>query len=553
MAKLTRAQLDKWTAILPEGWGFDVHHFCNWGEKQIVTDSPKAENGVFYRATLEYYPECEGSGYMRRETGRQIPTLDISRYTPEGDGELSAMFRVVSVLRSTVGEVQKNRNYKALAKLAGELDISAYFAKAAEQDTGKAYNTMDDFATPEADAAPEQAAAEPGTVEPEQDTTDTEDATGVAETPLEESEAVAEESSPEPENDPQAAEEEPQSRFEALALAYFTGKHAKPARKPEPEPEPEEEPTPEEPEPEEAPAPGWNENDNDKFTDEERNSLACGVPVVHHIDKYNQTTTFFSAPFSDRVRLLYIVHSIGQRYNIEPGQKADFWGFTVDGNIYSSNSIKAICEKFSADIERRLQELVQSESDAAKAAANIESDYTRERLEEMKDYLYTRDAKDLFFRDNRPELKLYDRPDNYSYDCIINYIIDPEKATEESALAYLCSYPEKVYAGYIRFNRLSAAYNEILSDAQNEAHQLKRISRAISTQKTVRITLSNGETVKCDASAVKYMPFRDTISEWYVDAPDREKLLKDECGRPCDIHAADIVEIMHSGRVLYTA
>lgn len=551
MAKLTRAQLDKWTAILPEGWGFDVYHFCGWGEKRINIDSPANSDGVFYRATLEYYPECEGSGYMRRETGRQVPTLDISRYTPEGDGELSAMFRVVSVLRSTVGEVQKNRNYKALVKIAGELDISAYFAKAAEQDTGKAYNTMEDFAAPE----PEEPQEAPEAGQVEEQTSAAEEPNEETETPVEEPESVAEENDAEPGNEPQSEEEDAQGRFESLALAYFAGKQAKPARKPEkkPEPEPEEEPAPEEQEPEEPPAPGWNENDNDKFTDEERNSLACGVPVVHHSEKYKYTTTFFSAPYSDCVRMVYSVYTCEERDNIAPGVKPDFWGFMVDGDIYSSNSTKAICEKFSADIERRLQELVQSESDAAKAAANIESDYTRERLEEMKDYQYTRDAKDLFFRDNRPELTLYDRPDNYSYDCIISYILNPEKAIEESALAYLCSYPEKVYAGYIRFNRLSAAYNEIVSDAQNEAHQLKRISQAITTQKTVRVTLSNGATVKCEASAVKYMPFRDTISEWNVDSPDREKLPKNEYGHPCDIHAADIVEIMHGGRVLYTA
>lgn len=584
MAKLTRAQLDKWASMLPEGWGFDVYHFCGWGEKRINIDAPANADGVFYRATLEYYPECEGSGYMRRETGRQIPTLEISRYTPEGDGEEAALYHVVRILRESVGEVQRNRNFKALAKLAGELEISAYFAKAEEQDTGKAYNTMDDFAAPEPEEAPE---AEQTNEEPANYHTAPEEAENLtererkesaieaeieeaiagavrdleaafaeqeaAETPVEEPETLSTENDAEPENEPQETEEDAQGRFEALALAYFTGKQAKPARKTEKKPEPEEEPTPEEPEPDESPAPGWNENDNAKFPDEERKALSCGVPVVHHIDKYNQTTTIFSAPFSDRVRLLYSVHSMGQRDNIEPGQKPDFWGFMVDGNIYSDNSTKDICRKFSADIERRLQELIPSESDAAKAAANIEGDYTRKRLEEIKGYCYTRDAKDLFFRDNRPELKLYDRPDNYSYDCIISYIIDPGKAIEESALAYLCNYPEKVYAGYIRFNRLSAAYNEIVSDTQNEAHQLKRISGAITTQKTVRISLSNGSTVKCEASAVKYMPFRDTISEWNVDAPDREKLPKNEYGRPCDIYAADIVEILHGGRVLYTA
>ena len=78
--KMTLEQYNKWSAALADGWKFDAQQFIVWGEKEVYTDSDEDERGNFYRATLKYYEERTGAGYLAQSTGRQIPTLVINRW-----------------------------------------------------------------------------------------------------------------------------------------------------------------------------------------------------------------------------------------------------------------------------------------------------------------------------------------------------------------------------------------------------------------------------------------------------------------------------------------
>lgn len=92
MPTLTPEQYKKWSSALHGGWKFNAQRYIMWGEKEICTDSPENGNGVFYRLTLRYRAETEPGGYFQRETGRQIPTVSVSRYTPTGSGLFSVVF-----------------------------------------------------------------------------------------------------------------------------------------------------------------------------------------------------------------------------------------------------------------------------------------------------------------------------------------------------------------------------------------------------------------------------------------------------------------------------
>lgn len=53
MAKLTRAQYEKWNGQLGGGFKFDMMHYVTWGEKQAIRDI-KLEDGRILRATVGY-------------------------------------------------------------------------------------------------------------------------------------------------------------------------------------------------------------------------------------------------------------------------------------------------------------------------------------------------------------------------------------------------------------------------------------------------------------------------------------------------------------------
>lgn len=696
MPKLTSDQFKKWSSVLPCGWKLDAQHYIFWGEKEIFTDGPENDKGVFYRLTLEYTAETEDAGYYRRETGRQIPTVTINRYTPRISSEL---FSVVQVMREAAGEPVNKRNYNVLVKLAASLDTADYFKRAAEKDTGKAYNDFSDFcgiitnaaetaeaADDDSDSAETTQEATQG-AEKEQDAADQAEDTTEAEHAAEAQESAENmppykcaedlkaafiadgwsanieirEATPEeieksghyinnaaangnkfyimvgngnmyddsgrivyyniPVNTEETTDDAPTMEesaeavtlaapeagcvldnngdivtedhadedahtatetatdttmeetkgnaapdmFATLAAAYFSGKtvkskprttttktadQAKPADTAEQDHDAETE-TAAEKKPYMI---GWQNNSNDSFlfTEAERESLFSGIPLVRK-ERYNNGT-YFSVPYSERVRMVYRVHSYDERDNINPGKDASFCGFMIDGNIYSSD-IRNIDAKYTQDINRYLLDHVKSETDAAHVAANITDEYEKQRLEEQKDHNYYEEAKRLFFERKKPELVLYysTRSDPHNYDDIIAYLLDPEKAVEAAALRYMCEKPQNIYSAYIWYNRLSATLDTISSDSGNKEHKLRRIADSIGEQKTVRILLANGNEVKVEANAVKRIPYNGYISEWYVNASDRQLMQKDDNDRRKEIQAEDIIEISHGGRLLYSA
>ena len=541
MPSMTREQYNKWSSVLPEGWKFDAQHYIMWGEKEIVTDSPENENGEFYRATLEYKAETENAGYFRRETGKQIPTITIHRYT-EKTGN---MYSVVMIFSQPVGEIQSKKNYNVLVKLAGTIDINDYFRLAAEKDTGKAYNDMSDFSQDSSDAETTEPEETPETAEEPENATEAEP----EEATPEESEHDELSEEPEPEEIETKTAEPEQDNFSALAMAYFTGKTAavkKPERKPDPEPAAEPEP---EPDPEPV-LPGYHENQNDLLPDSVRASLSALVPVGQP-DRYGRKNIFFSVPYSETVKLVYYVNTWNKdRTNVIPAQDATYFGFLIDENLYTAS--KSIDQKFSHDINDYLVKHIPSEEAAAHVAANVD-EYDRDRINRAKAATYyPREAKNLFFDGEKPTLYLYNN-DAHTSDEIIEYIQEPEKTIENAALRYMCEKPALIYERWIEFTQISAEYEKILSDKNREEHKILKISKSIWDEKSVKIELANGKKIKVEADAVKRMPYSGYISSYSVAACDRQYLPQNSYGRPDDIHASDIVSIRHGARTLYTA
>lgn len=70
--------------------------------------------------------------------------------------------------------------------------------------------------------------------------------------------------------------------------------------------------------------------------------------------------------------------------------------------------------------------------------------------------------------------------------------------------------------------------------------------------KTVKVTISNGETVTAEARGINAMKHSGYMSSYYIASADREKLPKDG-HRAKDLQPEEIKQITHGGRVLYKA
>jgi hypothetical protein len=212
-----------------------------------------------------------------------------------------------------------------------------------------------------------------------------------------------------------------------------------------------------------------------------------------------------------------------------------------------------IMKKLREDLNRKIIELVPDEETAEKNAESIQG-WEREKIESIRKYEegHRKEARYDFFRGKRPELFLHDIRE-FSVDCLIQYIQEPEKVVEREARAYCETKAAHILETWIKYNIMRKEYEAIIADRERDEHRLLKIMKSITDEKTVRIELTNGKEVKVEASAVKNLPFCGWISSWNVNAADRKNLIRDERGRDKEIILEDIKAIYHGGRILYQA
>lgn len=332
--------------------------------------------------------------------------------------------------------------------------------------------------------------------------------------------------------------------FEELAKAYITGKQT-PAKKKEkkekkeekPEPVKEEQPK-EEKEPEKV---GYGyQNPSSMFSVEELEKMECGE-IVEIVGKYG-SDCYFSANHGE-YKLVYRAYSAGS--------DAKYTGFIVNHKFY--NDKKAISAEIKKDIDTELKKLIPDEETAKKNAGNLE-EYQKRTIDAYLKSDFLEQARGCFYEGKEPDLVLYAPYKDFSDQDAINYILNPAKFVEDCAREYADSYNRvEIYERYIQYNHTKESLEKIKEDEAREEHKIKRIINSIKEEKTVKITLSNGNTVKAEARALKYMTSNGGISDWYILACDRQYLEHDEKGRTKDIKVDDIKKITHGQRVLYRA
>lgn len=396
----------------------------------------------------------------------------------------------------------------------------------------------------------EPTAEAPATEENAPKTANNEPETLIAEEPTETEKAE------ETQADDTQTEEETKSApdmFADLAKAFILGKQAPKQEQPKEEQTAEEKPkeepqaAPKEPQPEPI---GYNGKSCDILTAEEIETLTNGGTVYKSEEKYlRRHYTAIPYPGAPSAWLVYVISG----ETIEPCHDQKYSGFIVNGLYYQDTA--KIRAKMADDINAELFRIVPDEQTARRLFDDSQPDkWQQKTIDSCMSYSRESTAKQLYYTDKKPSIRLYGmKGDKIAAGDVIRYLINPHAITEQIAQDFASSHCLDILRNWIEYNKTLNAYNAITADPTNEAHKIKQIIKSVDDQKTIRIELSNGHTIKAEARAVSGLQHSGYISSYYIAAADRKHINRNEYGRPEDITAADIVQITHGARVLYRA
>ena len=291
---------------------------------------------------------------------------------------------------------------------------------------------------------------------------------------------------------------------------------------------------------------GYTGDSSDMFTIENIEALKAGENVTI-LNNYNYKQYFVAVKYN--IKNVYIVYSSHQ--GILPGKDLNYSGFIVNNKFYKDSNL--IINSISGDIEEELKKRIPDTAAATVLFESINADrYHHKLVEEAKKYDRKHEAKKLFFDDEKPELNIFNRRNDIKLAHAIDYLVDPEKVIDELTSYYIENYNKDILVSYIIYDSTVAAYNEIKYNSTAD-HKIKEIIKSLSDEKTLRIGLKNGNTIRIESRAINNLKYNGSFSSWYVSASDRKLLDRDSYGHDKDITIDDIVKISHGRKVLYQA
>ena len=291
---------------------------------------------------------------------------------------------------------------------------------------------------------------------------------------------------------------------------------------------------------------GYNGDGSDMFTIENIEALKAGENV-ELLNNYNCKQCFVAVKYN--IKNVYIVYSSYQ--GILPGKNLNYSGFIINNQFY--NDSKLIIDSISGDVEKELKKRIPDTAAATVLFESINKDrYHKQLVEEAKKYDRKHEAKKLFFDDKKPELNIFNRRNDITTTQVIDYLVDPNKAIDELTSYYIEYFSKDILVSYIIYDSTVAAYNEIKYNSTAD-HKIKEIIKSLSNEKTLRISLKNGNTIRIESSAINNLKYNGSFSSWYVSASDRKLLDRDSYGHDKDVNIDDIVKISHGRKVLYQA
>jgi hypothetical protein len=292
---------------------------------------------------------------------------------------------------------------------------------------------------------------------------------------------------------------------------------------------------------------GYNGEGSNMFTIENIEALKAGENVTL-LNSYNNCKKYFVA-MKYNIKNVYIVYSSYQ--GILPGKDLNYSGFIINNQFYNDSEL--IIDSISGDIEKELKKRIPDTAAATVLFESINKDrYHHLLVEGAKKCDRKHEAKKLFFDDKKPELNIFNRRNDIKLTHVVDYLVDPEKVIDELTSYYIEYFSKDILVSYIIYDSTVAAYNEIKYNSKAD-HKIKEIIKSLSNEKTLRISLKNGNTIRIESSAINNLKYNGSFSSWYVSASDRKLLDRDSYGHDKDVNIDDIVKISHGRKVLYQA
>ncbi len=286
----------------------------------------------------------------------------------------------------------------------------------------------------------------------------------------------------------------------------------------------------------------------DFFTADELEQLTAGAQIKK--SEGWRTYKYFAIDYINNIKFVYRVGLNNDTQEISPKENANYCGFIYSNKLYSDfEQIKKILIE---DINTELLKQIPTQAAAEANAANLDK-WQAEQVEGFYKFEFTSEAQKHYIEDTAPELFIYHNYDRITTTDIINYIVNPAAVVVEIATACKQSHRADILKDYIKYNKIVTALNEIRANKEDPAHVLKAIHTATTggKEKTFKIQLANGHTVKAEANAVQRLPYCGYISSYYILSSDRQLLNQDERGRAQDITPNEIISISHGAKILY--
>lgn len=286
----------------------------------------------------------------------------------------------------------------------------------------------------------------------------------------------------------------------------------------------------------------------DYFTTDEIEQLTAGAQIKK--GEGWRTYKYFAIDYINNIKFVYSVGLDNDTQEISPKANANYCGFIYSNKLF--NDFEQIKKILIEDINTELLKQIPTQAAAEANASNLDK-WQAEQVENFYKFEFTSEAQKHYIEDTAPELFIYDNYDRITTTDIINYIVEPAAVVVQIATAYKQSQRANILKDYIKYNKIVTALNEIRANKEDPAHVLKAIHAATTggSEKTFKIHLTNGHTVKAEANAVQRLPYCGYISSYYILSSDRQLLNQDERGRAQDITPNEIISISHGTKILY--
>jgi len=273
---------------------------------------------------------------------------------------------------------------------------------------------------------------------------------------------------------------------------------------------------------------------------------------------------------------------IQRQYNgtgIERGDKFEYVGVYCrrNGLVYDCrHTARDLFDDADAQVARSTESLHKYLKSAVQSAveSDIGNDRNNLRIEELsspemsedltqfKKYSATGKARSAYLNNDNDgdngdfefTFRCHYRPEQWTEDSLLAYILDPDGYVRTEAKKYTDNHQELMLSDFLKGDMVAAEYKKFIENPSDPIHLVKRIIRAVSASsaKTVTVTIRKDNidfTFKTEANEIR-LDCVTHYSDWNIVMADRREFER-LFGRGSHYKPEDILRIEYSRSVLY--